>query len=123
MQKNKSVWQKRFSYSALFGALALASATARADQFGLQIAGGVADHDVRKADVGAVWDPNWTWWEIGGFHFTVVGEAHVAYWRSTDDAAVHPNIFEVGITPVIRFIRSTGTIRPFIEAGVGIRLL
>ncbi|MEA3125707.1 MAG: lipid 3-O-deacylase, partial [Caballeronia sp.] len=123
MQKNKSVWQKRFSHGALFGALALASATACADQFGLQIAGGVADHDVRKADVGAVWDPNWTWWEIGGFHFTVVGEAHVAYWDIHESQASHPNIWEFGFTPVFRFIKSSGWIRPYVEAGVGVRLL
>ncbi|CAH2777661.1 MAG: hypothetical protein CBARDMAM_0813 [uncultured Caballeronia sp.] len=38
MHKKKSVWQKCSLYGALFGALALASATAHADQFGLQIA-------------------------------------------------------------------------------------
>jgi len=123
MQKKKCAWLNRFLQCAVLTACACAPAVASADQFGVQVAGGVADHDIKKADLGVVWDPNWTWWEIGGFHFTVVGEAHVSYWRSTADDAVHPNIFEVGLTPVIRFVRSSGTIRPFIEAGVGIRLL
>ena len=123
MHKKKSVWQKCSLYGALFGALALASATARADQFGLQIAGGVADHDVRKADVGVVWDPNWTWWEIGGFHFTVVGEAHVAYWDIRENQASNPGIWEFGLTPMFRFIKSSGWFRPYVEAGVGVRLL
>ena len=40
MKKNKSVWHKRSLYAALFGALAVVSAGAHADQFGIQIAGG-----------------------------------------------------------------------------------
>jgi hypothetical protein len=121
MKNKKSVWSGRLCLCA--AALSAASAGARADQFGVQIGGGVANHDIKKADLGFVWDPNWTWWEIGGFHFTVVGEAHVSYWHTSEDNAVHPNIFEVGLTPVFRFIRSSGTFRPFIEAGVGVRLL
>ncbi|KLU22725.1 deacylase [Caballeronia mineralivorans PML1(12)] len=123
MQKNKSAWKKRSFYVALFGALAMISASARADQFGIQIAGGEADHDIRKADVGVVWDPNWTWWEIAGFHFTVVGEAHVAYWDIRESQASHPNIWEFGLTPMFRFIKSSGWFRPYVEAGVGVRLL
>jgi lipid A 3-O-deacylase len=123
MQKNKSVWQKRSFYGALFGALALVSASAKADQFGVQASVGEADHDVRKADVGVVWDPNWTWWEIGGFHFTVVGEAHVAYWDIRESGAVNPNIWEFGLTPMFRFIKSSGWFRPYVEAGVGVRIL
>jgi hypothetical protein len=123
VHKKKSAWLDQFLQCAVFAAWACVPAVASADQFGVQVAGGVADHDIKKADIGVVWDPNWTWWEIGGFHFTMVGEAHVSYWHSTEDNAVHPNIFEVGLTPVIRFVRSSGTIRPFIEAGVGIRLL
>jgi hypothetical protein len=104
--------------AALLGASGLASA----DQFGVQIAGGLADHHVRKLDLGFVWDPNLTWWEIGGWHFALVGEAHAAWWH-TDEGNVHDNIGEFGVTPVVRFIKSSGAIRPFIEAGVGVRIL
>lgn len=102
---------------------AIASNTAYADQFGLQIAGGLADHDVKKADLGFVWDPGLTWWEVGGYHFTIVGEAHAAYWDIQEKPASHPNIWEFGLTPVLRFVRSSGWIRPYFEAGVGVRLL
>ncbi|CAG9238116.1 Lipid A deacylase [Paraburkholderia caribensis] len=104
--------------AALFGVSSLASA----DQFGIQIAGGVADHHVRKLDLGFVWDPNLTWWEIGGWHFALLGEAHAAWWH-TDEGNVHEDIGEFGVTPVVRFIKSAGYFRPFIEAGVGVRLL
>lgn len=107
-------------------ALALsAPRDAQADQFGFQIAGGIANsHDVHenKVDLGGVWDPQWSWWAIGGWHFTAVLEGHVAYWHSST-ADVHANIFEFGVTPVLRFIKSSGPIRPYIEAGVGVRLL
>lgn len=104
--------------AALFGVSSLASA----DQFGIQVAGGVADHHVRKLDLGFVWDPNLTWWEIGGWHFALLGEAHAAWWH-TDEGNVHEDIGEFGVTPVVRFIKSAGYFRPFIEAGVGVRLL
>ncbi|MFM0498670.1 acyloxyacyl hydrolase [Paraburkholderia caledonica] len=96
-----------------------------AGRLGAQIAGGIANsHDVHesKVDLGGVWDPQWSWWAIGGWHFTAVLEGHVAYWHS-GEADVHNNVFEFGLTPVFRFIRGNGVIRPYIEAGVGVRLL
>ncbi|MEM5387002.1 acyloxyacyl hydrolase [Paraburkholderia phymatum] len=93
-----------------------------ADQFGVQITGALADHHVRKLDLGFVWDPNLTWWEIGGWHFALIGEAHAAWWH-TDEGNVHNNIGEFGVTPVVRFIKGSGAFRPFVEAGVGVRVL
>ncbi|MGF6758526.1 acyloxyacyl hydrolase [Paraburkholderia sp. GAS334] len=98
------------------------SGLAAADQFGVQVAGGMADHHVNKLDLGVVWDPDLTWWEIGGWHFSLIGEAHVAWWHSSE-GDVHKNTGELGVTPVIRFIKGSGWFRPFIEAGVGVRVL
>ncbi|MBN3759207.1 acyloxyacyl hydrolase [Burkholderia sp. Ac-20365] len=98
---------------------------ARADHFGVQVAGGIANsHDVHenKVDLAGVWDPKWSWWAIAGWHFTAVFEAHAAYWHS-GAADAHNNIFEFGLTPVVRFIKNSGAIRPYVEAGVGVRLL
>jgi hypothetical protein len=97
-------------------------APASAEPFGVQISAGVGDHDVKKADLGFVWDPNLTWWHIGGFHFTLVGEVHLAYWHAAG-ADIHNNIYEVGATPVFRIIKDSGAMRPYFEAGVGVRLL
>ncbi len=60
---------------------------------------------------------------IGGYNFTVVGEAHVAYWDIREQRASYPNIWEFGLTPVFRFVKSSGWFRPYMEAGVGVRLL
>ncbi|CAE6689396.1 acyloxyacyl hydrolase [Paraburkholderia haematera] len=109
---------KGVSAAVLFGAAGFASA----DQFGVQVAAGVADHHLEKLDLGLVWDPNLTWWKIGDWHFSLIGEAHVAWWH-TNEGDVHENIGEFGVTPIIRFIKGSGAIRPYIEAGAGIRLL
>ncbi|MGI4813321.1 MAG: acyloxyacyl hydrolase [Janthinobacterium lividum] len=107
-------------------ALALAgSATAMADQFGVQLAGGLANHNgnkEEKIDLGGVWDPNFTFWPIGGYHFTLVGEAHVAYWHPTSGPNPN-NVVEFGLGPVLRFERASGDIRPYVEWGEGLRLL
>lgn len=123
MAEIKSSWQGRAVRSALAALLAFGAASAHADQFGIQLGAGVADHDVKKLDLGLVWDPGWQWWHIGGFHFTVVGEGHVAYWHLTETAATQPQIWEFGFTPMFRIIKDTGWFRPFFEAGVGVRLL
>lgn len=123
MQKSKGFWRSLLSHGAIALSLGLVSAAAHADRFGLQVGGGITDRDINKVDVGVVWDPGLTWWEIGGFHFTLLGEGHVAYWHSTVNYATNPNIWEFGVTPVLRFVKSSGTFRPFIEAGVGVRVL
>jgi lipid A 3-O-deacylase len=123
MQKNKGLRLSKLAQAAIVLSLGLTSVAAHADRFGLQIAGGVANHDFKKADVGIVWDPNLTWWEIGGFHFTLLGEGHVAYWHTKESNSVNPNVWEFGVTPVLRFVKSSGYFRPFVEAGVGVRVL
>lgn len=115
--------KRKLALSVLFAGICFGSTAAYADRWGVQFAGGVADHDVKKADLGIVWDPGLQWWHIGGFHFTVVGEGHVAYWDRTERPAMNRSTWEFGFTPVFRIIKDTGYIRPFFEAGVGVRLL
>lgn len=90
--------------------------------FGAQLALGVAQHKVRKVDFGLVWDPGLNWWDIGGWHFSLIGEAHLAYWHA-NEGAFHNDVYEFGVTPMVRFIKDAGAIRPYIEAGAGVRVL
>jgi len=60
------------------------SGLAAAGQFGVQVAGGVGDHHVKKLDLGLVWDPNLTWWQIDDWHFALIGQAHVAWWHTNE---------------------------------------
>lgn len=124
MKSRKLTWQARSAPGAVIVLCAFCTAGARAENsFGIQIGPGVAAHDVKKLDLGLVWDPGLQWWHIGGYHFTVVGEGHVAYWKLDAADAVYSHIWEFGVTPVFRFIKDTGWFKPFIEAGVGIRFL
>ncbi len=123
MTRTQSVWQGRLVRGALAAFVSTGAVHVHADQFGVQFAAGTADHDVKKFDLGGVWDPGWNWWHFAGFHFTLVGEAHVAYWDLQAQDAVRPNIWEFGVTPVFRIIKDTGWIRPYFEAGIGVRLL
>lgn len=124
MQNKKSIRAARWLAGAVLAAtLAGGSDAAFTDLCGVQVAGGIADHDMKKADLGVVWDPGWTWWQVGDWHFTFVMEGHASYWHYGGDHAVNANIGEFGVTPVFRFIKRSGAIRPFIEAGVGLRLL
>lgn len=124
MTERKSVWRAPIVRGALAALCAFGAASAHADNtFGVQFGPGVADNDVKKLDLGLVWDPGLQWWHFGGFHFTVVGEAHVAYWKLDDPNAIYANTWEVGVTPVFRIIKDTGWFRPFFEAGVGVRLI
>ncbi|GLU32889.1 acyloxyacyl hydrolase [Trinickia caryophylli] len=121
MQNKNRNWLLR-STLACAGAAALSAATAaHADTFGVQVAGGISDkHHVDNVDLGFVWDPGINWWEIGGWHFSLVGEAHVAYWHPTQGAS-RRDVYEIGVSPMVRFIKSSGAIRPYIEAGAGVR--
>ncbi|WP_343665936.1 acyloxyacyl hydrolase [Paraburkholderia tropica] len=123
MTARKSVRAGRLLRGLCAALLAAGAASAHADQFGIQIGPGVADHDVKKLDFGLVWDPGLQWWHIAGFHFTVVGEFHAAHWHLSETAATQPTIWEFGVTPVFRIIKDTGWIRPYFEAGVGVRML
>jgi lipid A 3-O-deacylase len=122
MNNNKTFWRDQALKGLCVVSFLSISGVAAADQFGLQIAGGVADHHVRKLDLGLVWDPGLNWWYIGDWHFSLVGEAHAAWWH-TDEGDRHDNIGEFGVTPVFRFIKGSGAIRPYIEAGIGVRII
>ncbi|MCC8404250.1 acyloxyacyl hydrolase [Paraburkholderia sp. MMS20-SJTN17] len=122
MNKNKVVSRGLTLNGVLAVVLLGAASVSHADQFGVQMAVGVGDHHITKLDLGMVWDPNLSWWQIGDWHFALIGEAHVAWWH-TDEGNVHPNIGEIGVTPVIRFVKASGSVRPFIEVGAGVRLL
>jgi len=95
--------------------------TAQADEFGLRVGAGLADHHLKKAELGIVWDPGITWWDTGDWNFRLLGEANVAYWHTNRGDRHH--LYELGLTPVVRFMKKSGSVRPFVEAGIGVRLL
>src|ERR1700761_9241943 len=122
MTENKEFWRDLLIKSVCAASFLGISGAAAADQFGFQVAGGWADRHTSKVDLGFVWDPNLTWWQMGDWHFSLVGEAHAAWWN-TGEGNVNRNLGEFGVTPVVRFIKGSGWIRPYLEAGIGVRVL
>jgi lipid A 3-O-deacylase len=122
MNENKEFWRDLVLKSVCAVTFLGLSGVAAADEFGVQVAGGWADRHTSKVDLGFVWDPNLTWWQMGDWHFSLVGEAHAAWWN-TGEGNVNRNIGEFGVTPVVRFIKGSGWIRPYLEAGIGVRVL
>lgn len=96
--------------------------SSQAQPFGVQLGFGLAQHKLKGADIGFVWDPGLDFWEIDGWHFSVTGEAHLTYFH-TNEGAFHNNVYVVGVQPMLRFIKDSGAIRPYIEAGAGVRAL
>ena len=90
--------------------------------FGVTITGGIADHHTSTFDAALVWDPNLHWWQMGDWSFSLLGELHAAMIRNTegDDPRT---LGAFGIEPVFRIGKDSGLIRPYVEAGVGIRFL
>jgi hypothetical protein len=113
------------AFGTAIGLLTPLAAHADPSTFGLQLAVGRADHHettINKYDLGLVWDPHLTWWPIGDWNFAVVGEAHAVYWH-VDGNSENSKIGEFGASPVLRFEKSSGLIRPYFEAGVGLRVI
>ncbi|HHT9014699.1 TPA: lipid A 3-O-deacylase PagL, partial [Burkholderia cenocepacia] len=112
-KKNRRPRSRLVLHAMLAASLLGGSGAAFADRWGIQAGGGFSDrHGVDKADIGVVWDPGWNWWEVGGWHFAFVVEGHAGYWHTGGN--VHSSIGEFGVTPMFRFIKSSGQIRPFI---------
>jgi len=84
MNERNSVLRGRALKIALVTLLLGATGAAFADPFGIPVSGGVGDHHVKKARSGFAWDPNWTWWAIGDWHFALTGEAHLAWWHTNE---------------------------------------
>ncbi len=86
---------------------------------GVQLGIGIGSHQTQIADLAVVWDPKLQWCDNGTWHCSLIGEVHLAQWRVLH----HKNVTELGITPVFLYSQNAGSIRPYIEAGIGVRLL
>ncbi|GGY17589.1 acyloxyacyl hydrolase [Paludibacterium paludis] len=106
-------------------ALALpATAMAEESRWGIHGALGVTDKPaarMKQAGIAAVWEPGLGWGKMDSAVFSMAVEGHLARWRPND--TTKSGITEIGVTPVLRLTRRYGDIRPYAEAGVGVRLL
>jgi lipid A 3-O-deacylase len=68
-------------------------------------------------DIALVWDPDLHFWQLGSWDFSLRGELHAAWLRNSEGGDPR-NLGAFGVTPLIRFGKIDGTIRPYVEAGV-----
>ncbi|MBI5923615.1 MAG: acyloxyacyl hydrolase [Betaproteobacteria bacterium] len=103
------------------------ASVARAESFsaptGIAVLGGYGSNvDVAGAEV--YWDNFYssTWLKDHGLVTRLVAE--VGYWHSRDDKNEHSPVVNIGVTPQVRWLApQQGAIHPFLEAGIGVRLL
>lgn len=77
---------------------------------------------VKRAGVGLVWDPHAPLWQGQAWQIRLLHEAQIAHW----DVPRASNILELGYSPMFRLQRGTagvGRWSPFVEIGIGVRLL
>lgn len=77
---------------------------------------------VNKAGIGLSWDVHAPLWQGQTWQLRLLHEAEISFW----DVPRASDIVEIGYTPLFRLQRGTasaGNWTPFVEAGIGVRLL
>lgn len=67
--------------------------------------------------VGLVWNWDKRWWARGGWHLGAYWEVQLGEWNNGQDT------WDLGVTPVFRYQRSSGEVIPYVEAAIGFHLL
>jgi lipid A 3-O-deacylase len=99
----------------------LAPSTARAD-LGVWTGVGIAEHHTSTVDTALVWDPHIRFWNVGDWNMALLGELHAAWFHNSEGEDPR-DLGAFGATPVFRCGKTEGALRPYFEAGVGIRFL
>lgn len=67
--------------------------------------------------LGLAWNWDARWWERGGWHLGAYWELQLGEWNNGH------NTRDVSLTPVFRYQRSSGEVRPYLEAAIGFHML
>jgi len=109
----------------LAGALLLpcASTASSLAPDGVDVTGGYGDN-IAIYGVGVHWDSLCTCAALKAAGFDVRLAAQLAYWRGHEHPASNSSLWDVGLTPILRWSGADGgPARFFLEAGIGIHLL
>ncbi len=95
--------------------LLCASCSAQAlDSFSLEA--GHGSHETNMAGVGLQWQGHTKWFEHTNWHIAHYLELTFGGWNAEEDT-----VYDLGFTPVFRFVRSRG--QPYFEAAIGFHVL
>jgi hypothetical protein len=111
----------RIARIALLALLACAAAPVRAlDGASFEIGSG---DGVDMGRAAFQWDWRARWLQTGNWHLGGYWDVALGYWNRNDTApGQHDDLFDFGVTPVLRF-QPNGLAGPYVEAGVGLHLL
>ncbi len=114
MMKN----QKRGPMAVCALAAALAAGPAAAVD-GISFIGGTGD-DAKMGAIGLVWNWDKQWFKSGDWSLGGYWEADASYWKGDDPGG--NSIGGIGFTPVFRYGSDSGSLAPYVEAGIGVHL-
>lgn len=111
----------RPGYRLLAGLVLTASVAAPvAAENRAELSTGWGDDDTQLYRVGVARDWNRAWHTDGDWQLTGYWLAEIGYWNSDKDNRQNDNLWEVGLTPVLRLApKASGGMRPYLEAGLG----
>lgn len=83
--------------------------------------GGGGEH-VGVLRIGAQWDWNDDLMDLWGFTLSTYWQFDYSKWQSTKDSSQRGANNTLGLSPVFRFTRKTGSVRPYLDTSVGVYL-
>ncbi|MEO4047669.1 acyloxyacyl hydrolase [Pseudomonas sp. CAU 1711] len=105
---------KKILSLAAAAALAMGSLSAQAVDFSAAI--GQSGDSTMVYRLGAQWDWNTSWWQSGVGRLTGYWDAGYTYWDGDDTSSNH----SLSFTPVFVYEFAGESVRPYIEAGIGV---
>jgi hypothetical protein len=79
-------------------------------------------HHINKTEINVGWDTGYKWGNPDGWLLNLDAELALARWNPTRGERQR-GITEFGVSPIFRLEKRGGSVVPFIEASVGVRLL
>ncbi len=67
--------------------------------------------------LGLQWKWDKRWWDAGGWHLGAYWDLQLGQWSNGRD------YWDLSVTPVFRYERSSGAVRPYVEGAIGFHFL
>lgn len=91
-----------------------------AAQYRTELGTGWGDDDTQMYRLGVARDWQQAWFTDGDWQMSGYWLAQIGYWNSDKRNRHNDNLWEVGLTPVLRLApKATTGLRPYLEAGIG----
>lgn len=91
---------------------------------GVVVAGGTNPDSVRVTRLAAWWDTHRVWMVTENRPLHLYWEANASYWHSDPGESGNDELWEVGVTPILRMpLPANGGPQTYIEGGVGAHLI